>query len=220
MDFRPLLTFLEGLTANNHKAWMDAHRKEYTRLRNAFIDWLDHMDTELAALDPDYYPTPGRRGINRINNNLLYHPDRPVYKDHFGAGLDKAPGMTDFYIEVGLSQPVLAGGLWRPQRERLQSVRDAIDYNGEVLQGILDAPSFRKTFGGLYPDEMLTRIPKGYAPDHPHAQLLRHKTFAVVRPLSRAELLSPDFESLVLETYREMLPFRRYLNQALTVLSE
>ncbi|MDG1573399.1 DUF2461 domain-containing protein [Robiginitalea sp. M366] len=217
MDFQALFDFLEELQANNHKTWMDQHRKRYTRLRNQFIGWLDHLDAEVAAIDPEYYPTPGKRGINRINNNLMFHPDRPVYKDHFGAGLDKAPGTADFYIEVGLSQSMLAGGLWRPGRERLQSVREAIDYNGEVLQAILEKPSFKKTFGGLYPDQALQRMPKGYAADHPQAELLRQKTFAVSRPLTRAEILAPGFEALVLETYREMLPFRRYLNQALTV---
>lgn len=217
MDFNPLFTFLEALSRNNHKEWMDRHRATYRTLRNEFIAWLDYLDTTLAGIDPDYYPTPGRTGINRINNNLMFHPDRPVYKDHFGAGLDKAPGASDFYIEIGLSQPMLAGGLWRPAPERLRRLRDAIDYDGEVLQGILDKPSFQKTFGGLYPDAPLSRVPKGYPADHPHAGLLKHRTFAVVRPLSREEILGPGFEQLILDTYREMLPFRRYLNKALTV---
>ena len=217
MDFKALFVFLEALSRNNHKEWMDRHRGTYRSLRRDFIGWLDGLDAALSAEDPDYYPTPGRIGINRINNNLMFHPDRPVYKDHFGAGLDKAPGMADFYIEIGLSQPMLAGGLWRPGPERLRRVREAIDYDGEVLQAILDAPSFLATFGELYPDEPLSRIPKGYKADHPHAALLRHKTFAVVRPLSRKEILAPGFEQLILKTYREMLPFRRYLNRALGV---
>ncbi len=217
MDFKALLHFLEALSHNNHKEWMDRHRTTYHTLRNDFIAWLDRLDTILAAEDPEYYPTPGRIGINRINNNLMFHPDRPVYKDHFGAGLDKAPGTADFYIEVGLSQPMLAGGVWRPSPERLRRVRGAIDYDGEVLQAILEKPSFKKTFGTLYPDGPLSRMPKGYEADHPHAALLKHKTFAVVRPLSRNEILAPGFEELILQTYREMLPFRRYLNRALEV---
>jgi len=217
MDFKALFDFLEELSRNNHKDWMDRHRGTYRGLRNDFIAWLDRLDTALADADPDYYPTPGRIGINRINNNLMFHPDRPVYKDHFGAGLDKAPGTADFYIEVGLSQPMLAGGLWRPGPERLRRVREAIDYDGEVLQAVLDGPAFREAFGGLYPDEPLTRMPKGYPESHPHATLLRNKTFAVVCPLSRDQILAPDFEELILKTYLEMLPFRRYLNRALGV---
>ncbi|TNF68942.1 MAG: DUF2461 domain-containing protein [Bacteroidetes bacterium] len=217
MDFRSLLEFLETLNKNNSKAWMDRHRNQYRVLRDGFIHWLDQLDARLAHLDPDYYPTPGRNGINRINNNLLYHPDRPVYKDHFGAGLDKAPGMGDFYVQVGTGESLLAGGLWRPGPAKLRKVRQAIDYDGEVLEGILRKPGFRQMFGGLYEDEKLQRMPKGFEADHPHADLLKHKTFAVVRPLTKKQVLSSGFEDLVVETYLEMLPFRRYLNKALEV---
>ena len=72
-------------------------------------------------------------------------------------------------------------------------------------------------FGELYEDEKLQRMPKGFEADHPHADLLKHKTFAVVRPLSKKQVLSSGFEDLVVETYLEMLPFRRYLNKALEV---
>jgi len=217
MDFKALLEFLEDLNKNNSKDWMDRHRKQYRSLRDEFIHWLDGMDTRLAQIDPEYYPTPGRRGINRINNNLLYHPDRPVYKDHFGAGLDKAPGMGDFYVQVGIGQCLLAGGLWRPGPEKLRKIRQAIDYDGEVLEGILEKPSFRNMFEGLYEDEKLQRMPKGFGAGHPQADLLKHKTFAVVRPLEAKQVLSAGFEDLVEATYMEMLPLRRYLNLALTV---
>ena len=217
MDFKELLEFLEALNKNNSREWMDRHRKTYRSLREDFIHWLDRMDARLAQTDPDYYPTPGRRGINRINNNLLYHPDRPVYKDHFGAGLDKAPGMGDFYVQVGVGQCLLAGGLWRPGPEKLRKIRLAIDYDGEVLEGILEKPAFRNMFGGLYEDEKLRRMPRGFEAGHPHSDLLKHKTFAVARPLVKTEVLSPGFEDLVEATYLEMLPFRRYLNRALAV---
>ena len=196
---------------------MDEHRKEYKALREAFIQWLDGMDSRLGVLDPEYYPTPGRRGINRINNNLLFHPDRPVYKDHFGAGLDKAPGKGDFYVQIGLAESLLAGGVWRPPPADLSRIREAIDYDGEILEGILQKPSFKKMFGTLYEDRPLKRMPKGFSTDHPHAELLKHKTFAVVRPLTQAVILSPAFEDIVVETYLELLPFRTYLNRALSV---
>ena len=196
---------------------MDANRSRYRRLRNDFIAWLDQLDLYFSEKDPEYYPTPGRQGINRINNNLLYHPNKPVYKDHFGAGLDKAPGTADFYIHIGIRENLLAGGVWRPGPARLKKIREAIDYDGEVLQEILDRPGFNAMFGGLYEDQALTRMPKGYAADHPHAGLLRRKTLAVIRPITREDVLSEDFEALIKETYEAMLPFRRYLNRALAV---
>ena len=217
MDFKSLFTFLEALQKNNNKQWMDQHRTQYRDLRNQFIHWLDKLNSRLPEIDPEYYNTPGKRGINRINNNLMFHPDKPVYKDHFGAGLDKAPGTGDFYIQIGVESSMLAGGLWRPPSKTLASVREAIDYNGEVLEEIIRKKSFVKLFGDLYKDERLKSAPKGYTADHTHIELLKNKSFAVTHMLDRQQILDPGFEEHVIEVYKEMLPFRRYLNHAITV---
>lgn len=217
MNFQNQITFLKELQQNNTKEWMDAHRKWYKEVRNDFIGWLDEMNAELAAIDDDYYDTPGRKGINRINNNLMFHPNKPIYKDHFGAGLDKRPNTGDFYVEIGIERSMFAGGLWRPDSKRLRSIRDAIDYDGEEFQKILNKKSFKTLFGDLYEDVKLTNAPKGFSNDHPHIDLLRHKTFAVATEFSTKEVLGHDFEKKVIKAYKEMLPFRRYLNQAITV---
>ena len=69
MSFQHLFSFLDRLQRNNHKEWMDANRKEYVAVRDFFIGWLDAMNARLAGLDPDYFDTPGKKAINRINNN-------------------------------------------------------------------------------------------------------------------------------------------------------
>jgi uncharacterized protein (TIGR02453 family) len=217
MDFNALYEFLDELQNNNSRTWMNTNRGRYTALRTSFINWLEDLDQLIGQADPDYYHTPGRKAINRINNNLKFHPGRPVYKDYFGAALDKAPGTGDFYIQIGLNESLLAGGLWRPAPKVLRSVRDAIDYNGEELKKILSAKSFKQTFGGLYEDERLQKAPKGFSQDHPHINLLRNKTFAVVHRLSKDAVLKDGFKAHIVKVYLEMLPFRRYLNHAITV---
>ncbi|UJH67782.1 DUF2461 domain-containing protein [Allomuricauda sp. SCSIO 65647] len=214
MNFKNLFNFLEKLQKNNNKEWMDANRKWYHQVRNDFIAWLDGLDATLAEQDRDYYATPGKKGINRINNNLMFHPNKPVYKDHFGAGLDKAPRSADFYLHIGVNECMLAGGFWRPETKVLKNIRDGIDYNGEELMKIINKKSFQKTFGDLYEDEKLINAPKGFSNDHPHIDLLKNKSFAVVREITKQDVLHPDFDQTVLTTYFEMLPFRRYLNEA------
>lgn len=218
MDFVALFKFLEELQKNNHKEWMDAHRKHYHTVRNSFIQWLDVLNERLIEIDSEYYPTPGKKGINRINNNLLFHPNKPIYKDHFGAGLDQKTKQGDFYIEIGLKQCLLAGGYWRPESKVLHSIREAIDYNGEELVKILSKKSFKNTFGNLYADDgMLKSAPKGYSANHKHIDLLKHKTFAVIHEIPRENVFEDNFTEKVINIYKEMLPFRRYLRQAVTV---
>ncbi len=217
MNFKELFRFLEELQKNNNKEWMDANRKWYHQVRNDFILWLDDVDSTLAELDDDYYQTPGKKGINRINNNLMFHPHKPVYKDHFAAGLDKAPNTGDFYVEIGVKESLFAGGIWRPEARVLRSLREAIDYDGEELKKIINKKSFKTIFGALYEDEKLKSAPKGFSQSHPHIDLLRNKTIAVAHRFPNSEVLKPSFKDKLIQVYMEMLPFRRYLNNAITV---
>ena len=66
-------------------------------------------------------------------------------------------------------------------------------------------------------EEKLSTSPKGFNQDHQFIELLRHKTFAVEHRLTQKEVISDNFEEKVITVYKEMLPFRRYLNQAVTV---
>ncbi len=196
---------------------MHEHLGTYKQLRSDFVQWLDTTDEALAAIDASYFRTPGKRAISRINNNLMYHPNKPVYKDHFGAVLDKAPGTADFYLEVGIRGSLFAGGFWRPEPSKLKSIRDAIDYEGEELLRVMNNPSFISAFNGLYEDEKLKTAPKGFPADHPHIALLRNRTFAVIQRVSNDSLRESDFRQMVIQAYQQMLPFRRWLNKAVTV---
>ncbi|MDC8003354.1 DUF2461 domain-containing protein [Aureisphaera galaxeae] len=217
MGFSQLFDFLDRLQKNNTKEWMDANRKEYHVVRDFFIAWLDDLNTRLAAIDDDYFDTPGKKAINRINNNLMFFPNKPIYKDHFGAGLDQVSKQGDFYIEIGVKESFLGGGYWYPSSKLLKSIRDAIDYNGEELKAVLQKPSFKKMFGGMIPADTLTRAPKGFDEEHPHIDLLKMKCFAAGCYFTRKDVMAKDFDKKVMEVYKELLPFRRYLNEAVSV---
>lgn len=217
MGFQKLFDFLEKLNRNNSKEWMDEHRAEYKEVRDFYNSWLNELDTKLAKIDPEYSPTTGKQAINRINNNLLFHPDKQVYKDHFGAGLDKVKGKGDFYIHIGINERFVAGGFYKPPKEKLDSIRAAIDFNGDEFKKIINKSSFKKKFGELMEIDPLKTTPRGYSNDHSHIDLLRKKTFAVMHSFSKEEVLADDFQEKVIAIYKEMLPFRNYLNQAVSV---
>ncbi|RMA57604.1 DUF2461 domain-containing protein [Ulvibacter antarcticus] len=217
MSFHQLRDFLATLQLNNNKEWMDLHRKEYYDVRDFYIEWLEAMNDKLAAIDPNYFDTPGKKAINRINNNLMFHPTKPIYKDHFGAGLDQQSKEGDFYIEIGLNGAYIGGGYWHPSSKKLKSIREAIDYNGDDFFKILNKKSFKKMFGDMIEGVVLKTAPRGYAQDHKHIELLRRKSFAVSCSFSEKEVANSNFDDRVIEVYKEMLPFRRYLNKAVSV---
>jgi uncharacterized protein (TIGR02453 family) len=219
MSFYNLYQFLRDLQVNNNKEWMDANRDRYKKVRDWYIGWLDQLDVELGKVDPNYHATDGRKAINRINNNLLFHPDKPVYKDHFGAGMDLSEKgkQGDFYIHLGINESFIAGGFYHPKKEILDSIRDAIDYNGDAYLKIINKKSFRDTFEIIDDGNSLKTAPKGYSKDHQYIELLRQKTFAVMHPLTQKEVMSEGFMQKCVQVYKEMQPFRAYLNKAVTV---
>ncbi len=211
---------MRDLQKNNNKEWMDANRNEYEAVRDWYKSWLNELDADLGKVDPNYHSTEGKRAINRINNNLLYHPNKSTYKDHFGAGLDLSDNgkQGDFYIHLGVNGSFIAGGFYKPKKEVLDSIRDAIDYNGKELKKILSNESFINTFGNLIDDgDSLKTSPKGYPKDHKYIDLLNRKTFAVQHNVTQKEIMQDDFKDVCVEIYKEMLPFRKYLNKAVTV---
>lgn len=217
MNFKHALKFLADLNANNHKEWLDEHRSTYKSIRKDLIEWAETIDFKLSQTDPDYFSLPGNKAINRINNNLLYHPNKPPYKDHFGFGFDKKPKQSDFYIHIGLHEKFVAGGFYKPKSQFLKSIREAIDYNGGDFKNILSQNHFTDKFGGLSEIELLQNAPKGFSKDHQHIDLLKHKSFVVENDFSEKLLFSKEFDQWVVDHYTSMLAFRNYLNQAVTV---
>lgn len=217
MSFHQVFNFLRDLNQNNHKEWMDENRKRYEESRNFVMEWANNTMAKIAKADKQFKPITGKKAINRINNNLLYHPDKPVYKDHFGVEMNLSGGPSGFYIQMGLSHNFIGGGIWSPTKDQLEKIRGAIDYDGEELKKIINKKSFKNTFDGLSEQDKLKTAPRDYSQDHKHIDLLRLKRFATMVSITQKEIASDDFDEKVVNYYKEMMPLGRYLNKAVSI---
>ncbi len=94
--------------------------------------------------------------------------------------MDKSDIFSPLHVSVGASGSFVGCGYHNPDKQTLKNIRDAIDYEGEVLKGILEERTFKEFFGGLSNyTETLKTSPKGYAKDHPFVEYLRYKNFTV-----------------------------------------
>ncbi|MGB3467444.1 MAG: DUF2461 domain-containing protein, partial [Cyclobacteriaceae bacterium] len=157
MNFRNLYDFLRDLNEpdHNNKSWMDANRDRYESVRDDFAEYLSDLNEKLKKVDPDYIDTPGKKAIHRINNNKMYHPERPTYKNRFGASMDRDKGKSDFYIHLGLDESFIACGYYHPDNEVLNKIRQEIDYNQEEFIDIVEDSRFCKLTDGLITDDAL-----------------------------------------------------------------
>ena len=105
-----------------------------------------------------------------------------------------------------------------PPRPLLGLLREKLVEQQRRFEKMVKAPAFTRKFGGLSDDEpgvRLTRVPRGYAPDHPAAHWLRFNSFTASRPLSDADAISPKLVDTILNDYAVLLPLVRWLNGSL-----
>jgi len=227
--FRPqALGFLRALKRHNEKHWFEAHRPEYDAEVVGPLKLLaEELDVRFARLAPEFVAPP-KRALFRIHRDVRFSKDKSPYKTHAalwvfhrdagrGVGRD-AHGGAGFYFHLEPGASLVAAGFWMPPRPILSTLRERIVEEQKKFEKMVKAPAFKRRYGGLTDDEpgvMLTRVPRGYAPDHPAAQWLRFNSFTASRPLTDADALSPKLVDTIMKDYAVLLPLVRWLNGSL-----
>lgn len=218
VDKKYMFDFLEDLSNNNSKEWMDENRARYQKAKEIWLEEVDLILTRLAKHDPYFIQFQPKQTISRINNNRRFDQSKPLYKDYFNCmPMNRDDRYAKIAIAAGVSWSFLGGGLYMPEKEPLEKMRQAVDYDGEVLKEIVQEPRFKAFFGGLSEDKnALKTAPRGYAKDHPHIDLLRRKSFTATVDLSPELVQSDHFVDHVEEAYLLLQPFNEYIEKAIT----
>lgn len=213
-----IFRFLRDLSDNNSKEWMDANRERYHTAKERWLYEVELILERLVEHDIYFKKFKPKDTIMRINNNRQFHQDRPVYKDYFGCTPTlKEDPISRLHISAGLSWSFIGGGLWRPEKDVLDKVRDAIDYEGEKLLDIINEKKFQEFFGGLGEDsEKLKTSPQDYSKDHKFIDLLRYKSLTARVTLTQKTVVSDGFVDFVEEAYLTLKPFTTFLEKAIS----
>lgn len=216
MNKRKIFDFLRDLRENNSKEWMDDNRERYHEAKEIWLEEVALYLKRLRKYDPKLEAVRPKDTIMRINNNNMFHPDKPTYKDSFGFDPHKGMDKPSFYLHVSPSGSFIAGGLWHPDRDQLQKVREAIDYDGEKLKELMAGNEVQSFFGGFDEDpDALKTSPRDYDIEHRHIDLLRRKNFTVMREVNQKEVLEDDFVDTVERGFLAMQPMLQYLERAI-----
>lgn len=206
--------FLKKLAANNSKEWMDANRAWYQDVRQGLINFAQALNDAFAEV----YPMPVgdiRKSVARINNNRRFHPNKPLYKDHFGLMMKRrSPKHVDFYIHLAPETCFVGTGLYHPPKEALDALRDLIAQKGEALLELRQKPAFEKLYGD-FSGEQLKTYPRGFSADHPHIDLLRFKDLIITRDLAPKDFLRKDADLIIKEYFAAAQDFMDFIDEAL-----
>jgi uncharacterized protein (TIGR02453 family) len=225
--FRPeAIQFLADLAQNNSREWFQPRKGEYERLLKEPLEALCvALDREFRARSIPLMADPARSPF-RIYRDVRFSKDKSPYKTAASASFawlgegSRAEGRSHtenvhasggyFHLQPG--EVFVGGGVWHPDPTWLASFRRRVADDYEGFRAIAEAPAFREAFGAVSDDgESLKRVPTGFPPDHPAADLLRKKNVTFGRRLSDAEVLSPGLPATLAETFAVAVPFMRYL---------
>lgn len=212
------IAFFKGLEADNSKAWFDAHRDDY---QNNVLEPLKFLVIGLGSVFtrklPGVVADPRVNGsLFRINRDTRFSRDKSPYKTHAGVYLWVGPGeklaCPGLYLEIGPRHVSLGSGVYMFSDSAIGAYRRYVAEKGNRLTAaILKAEKAGFELGG----EKLKRVPSGFAPDHKHGELLKHKGLYVMKDLPTKSVTSGDLVGWLTKEFTPTLDVLKVLKEAM-----
>ncbi|AQP44674.1 DUF2461 domain-containing protein [Tessaracoccus flavus] len=196
--------FYEDLEQDNSREWWLANKPRYD----------DDVRAPLEALGALLEAEFGTPKLFRPNRDVRFSADKSPYKTHQGLVVAPVDGMG-WYVQVSADGLMTAGGWWADRPELVARYREVFedeDAGGE-LQDLLGA---LREAGYVVGGERLKSRPRGVDADHPHLELLRHRSLTATREYGEPEWL-PTAELLehVAADWRAYRPLMQWLAKRL-----
>jgi len=163
-----------GLERDNTRAYFSATRERYERdVRGGLTALLEELRETFG----------GEPKVFRQHRDLRFSADKTPYKTRTYGLLGGVPGAgAGLYADLSVRGLYAGTGYHRLARDQLERFRAAV--NDEATGPGLVAAVAAAREGGAEPDgERLRSAPRGYPPDHPRIELLRHKGLFAGRAL-------------------------------------
>jgi uncharacterized protein (TIGR02453 family) len=212
------LSFLRALKRNNDREWFKARKEQYERdVRAPMIRVIERLAGDFKSFGPELVAAP-KTSLYRVYRDTRFSPDKTPLKTHVAAsfpwrGLQRHQG-AGLYFEIAPKWVWIGGGMYAPEQPQLVKVREHIAETWPEVRTLTRARSFVSRFDALG-GAQLTRVPRGYAADHPAADFLRRKQFLAGRELPAESATGEDFYAELLGTFKALVPLIRFLNEPL-----
>jgi len=211
------IEFFRKLMRNNRREWFQPRKEIFeTQLKQPMLELVQSLNGALKTFAPEYITEP-EKAVYRIYRDTRFSKDKTPYKDHVAASFSRRGGTSHgaggFYCAVSHKEVAVGGGIYMPEPETLSAIRHHIAEHHEDLRRILRAKVVRTLLGELH-GEQLTRVPKGFLPDHPAADLLRFKRFVLYVELPPELATSRDLQPEIVKRFKALTPLLKFLTAA------
>lgn len=208
-----VFSFLKALKENNHRDWMQEHKKEYLANEKVLKEFYGALEAGLNQNDEI-----AKVKVFRINRDIRFSKDKTPYNAHRSASFSRAGAHRrgGYYLRIEPGKTAVAGGFFGPEPADLLRIRKEFEMDAKPIRKILAAKEFNKAFGGFNQEFTVKTAPKGFSKEDPNIDLIKLKSFFVVHNFADKEALAPDFKEKVLYHFELMRPFFDYMSDVLT----
>ena len=201
------MQFLTDIKANNNRVWFADNKARFQTIYEAMKGFAAVMHTIISNEEPIEYMR-----VKRIYRDLRFSKDRTPYRTFLGSYFRrKSKVKSSYYLQIEPGCSYLEGSFREINSIDLKQIREVIAADSQPLQTILDATNFKANFDKLRGETVKTS-PRGYKINHPAIHLLRHKEFILRKSFTDDVVLADDFLETILNTYRAMQPFFKYMD--------
>lgn len=215
-----LFRFLKDLEANNDRDWFEENRERFeAQARRPALRFITDFGPLLVKVSPHFRADPRPQGgsLFRIHRDIRFARDKSPYKTHLGLHFRHEKGKDahtpGFYLHLEPGSSFVGLGLWRPDAPTLARLREAVVADPAAWRKATEGKRFTRTF--TVEGEMLARVPRGWAPDHPLADVLRLKDYTAMAPLTSRDITAPGFLARFAAMCADGAPFMAWQCRAL-----
>ena len=213
-----ILNFLSDLKQNNNRDWFQKNKDKYENAKSMFFELVDILIMKINEFDPSIGVLPAKDCVFRIYKDVRFSKDKTPYKTNMGAYIARGGRKTNlagYYLQIEPGASFAGGGIYRPHPDILKAVRSEISENAASFKSILNKPAFKTVFPEFYGEKLKT-APHGFDKNHPDIDLLRNKSYTVIKSLSDKDLTDSSFLEKLIEIFKIQKPFNDFLNACIS----
>lgn len=210
-----MLQFLTDLEENNRVEWMHANKSFYQTACEEFLSLIDQLIEGISVFDPVVSGLDAKDLVFRLNRDTRFSKDKSPYNPAFRAHISTAgrkPIPAGYYLQISPKRSFLGGGLFATQFPTATTmIRDFIAAHPDQWNEVVTSEPFASTF--TVEGDRLKRPPRGYDPNHPLIEILKHKSWDIEYDLTGQDITEEAAPKMA-QMFRLMKPLNDLLNKA------
>jgi uncharacterized protein (TIGR02453 family) len=197
------LDFYVGLEADNSKSYWQAHKAIYDEcVRAPFLELSEEIEREFGPLR-----------VFRPNRDIRFSKDKSPYKTAAAAATESEGGAA-YYVQISSSGLYVGSGYYHLATDQLERYRIAVADARTGPKLATAVAALRKQRYSVDSRESLIRAPRGYPPDHPRVELLRHKGMHAGNEFGAPGWLHTKGSlGRIVKTWRDAVPMNRWFDR-------